>query len=419
MLWGSVGLGYTTSGRVLPTPVGPCQRRADYIEQEKARRQASGRVSMPTLMESINMPSSDLILFTPGPVRIPPIVAEYLGNPPCNYHRQEAFCAMFAETEGDLKGLLGIREPSAYFATTLTCTGTGANEACLYALAGLGKGVILANGFFAARIVDQARQAGLDHVVFDAAHDHPLDPDDVASFLSKHPDVKWAFFVSHETRTGLANPMVDLGRTLKQRGLMVAADVVSSSYAYPIDLEAAQLDLAVASSAKALMAAPGIGIVLVRVDSARALVARRRPGSYYLDVLAEFARQRDTMQPRFAQPVVLHAAMRAACIHLKRVGIENHMQRIRRQLDSLAASLASLGVERLLEPAYSGGIAVNFRLPAHMPYAAFSQNMQKRGYFLLYGIPGDQSHFQVSTIGDLTDQHIAGIQHAFSEVFAR
>ena len=33
----------------------------------------------------------DLILFTPGPVRIPAKVAESLANPPCNYHRQDAF----------------------------------------------------------------------------------------------------------------------------------------------------------------------------------------------------------------------------------------------------------------------------------------------------------------------------------------
>src|SRR5215204_2780234 len=54
------------------------------------------------------MRATDLILFTPGPVRIPPLVAEYLAHPPCNYHRQDAFCAMFAETERDLKRLVGI-----------------------------------------------------------------------------------------------------------------------------------------------------------------------------------------------------------------------------------------------------------------------------------------------------------------------
>ena len=35
--------------------------------------------------------TADPILFTPGPVRTPPLVAESLSRPPCNYHRQDAF----------------------------------------------------------------------------------------------------------------------------------------------------------------------------------------------------------------------------------------------------------------------------------------------------------------------------------------
>src|SRR5207253_2322683 len=105
-----------------------------------------------------------LILFTPGPVRMLPLVADYLADPPCNYHRQEGFRAMFAETEADLKALAGIKHPEAYFATQIISTGTGANEACLQAFEGLGKGLILSNGFFGARLIDQAVQDGIAHI---------------------------------------------------------------------------------------------------------------------------------------------------------------------------------------------------------------------------------------------------------------
>ena len=185
------------------------------------------------------MKSNLPVLFTPGPVRVPPIVAQYLADPPCNYHRQEQFRAMFAETERDLKQLMGMRDPDAYFATILTSTGTGANEATLLALEGLGKGLILVNGFFAARAVDQAIQNGIDHMVLGSAHDRPIDPDQVSATLAAHPEVKWVFFVSHETRAGLANPVVAIGEVCKARGVMVAADIISSSFAYPIDIEAA------------------------------------------------------------------------------------------------------------------------------------------------------------------------------------
>lgn len=364
----------------------------------------------------------DLILFTPGPVRIPPIVAEYLANPPCNYHRQDAFSEMFAATERDLKALVGIQRQDAYFSTVMTATGTGANESCLLALEPLGKGLICNNGFFGARVVDQAKQNGIAHEVLASAEDKPLDPAAIAAKLDGDPSIKWVFFVSHETRTGLRNPFEEIGRVVKQRGRMVAADAISSAYAYAIDIEASQIDLVTASSAKAIQAAPGLGVVFVKKDSVPTLEAARGPTSprgYYLDVIAEYKKQAKELQPRFAQPVVLHAALRAACDHLLKVGIANHMARIQHQMASLMDHLAAMDIHPLLDEAYRSNIAVNFRLPVGLPYSTFSKQMEGRGYFCLYGIPGDQSHFQLSTIGHLTDEDIKGAKLALSDVLRR
>jgi 2-aminoethylphosphonate-pyruvate transaminase len=360
-----------------------------------------------------------LILFTPGPVRMPPLVADYLADPPCNYHRQEGFRSMFAETEADLKTLVGIKHPEAYFATQIISTGTGANEACLQAFEGLGPGLILSNGFFGARLIDQAVQDGIAHITLKTAQDRPIDPAAVAATLDANPDVKWVYFVSHETRTGLVNPLVAIGQLCKQRGLMVGADVVSSAYAFPIDIEGAQLDLAVTSSAKAMMAVPGIGIVFTKLASLPALKKVSKPRGYYLDVLAECDKQRKELQPRFAQPVALHAALRAACIHMKKVGIDAHMRRIRRQMDEIIGPLEKMGVHAQLDPAYRSWIAVNFGLPAGLEYPEFARLMEAEGFYLLYGIPGDLTHFQVSTIGDLSEDHIAGLKRALTKVLDR
>lgn len=360
----------------------------------------------------------ELILFTPGPVRMPSLVSEYLAHPPCNYHRQGAFQVMFGETERDLKRLVGIARPDDYFATVMTTTGTGANEACLLALAGLGKGLIPRNGFFGARVVDQARQNGLDVAVLDSPDDRPLDPDAIGRALDQDPALQWVFFVSHETRAGLRNPFEAIGQVCKARGRMVGADVISSAYSYPIDLEASQVDLATASSAKAIMAAPGLGIVFTRKAAVPALKAPGKPRGYYLDVVAEYEKQVAESQPRFAQPVALHAGLRAACIHMEKVGIGAHMQRIQRQMAELTEHLAGLGLHPILDARYRSNIAVNFRLPAALGYREFAKQMEAQGYYCLYGIPGDQSHFQLSTIGDLSDDHVRGAKVALSHVLA-
>ncbi len=364
----------------------------------------------------------DLILFTPGPVRTPPLVAEYLASPPCNYHRQDAFSRMFADTERDLKNLIGIKNPDQYFATILTATGTGANEACMLAFQPLGRGLLASNGYFGDRAVAQAKQNGFDVAVITAPHDQPLDPQAFAAALDADPSIKWVWFVSHETRAGLRNPFEDIGRVCKQRGKFVAADGISSAYAYPIDIEASGIDLVTASSAKAIMAAPGLGIVFTRKDSVVALEAatgNARPRGYYLDVVAEYKKQSAELQPRFAQPVVLHAALRAACMYLQEIGIDAHMARIQRQMADLTAHLATLGLAPLLAAQFRSNIAVNFSLPVGLPYSAFAKTMEERGFFCLYGIPGDQSHFQLSTIGFLTDLDIEAAKAALSEVFKR
>jgi aspartate aminotransferase-like enzyme len=218
---------------------------------------------------------------------------------------------------------------------------------------------------------------------------------------------------------GLVNPMGEIGRACHARGVMVGADIISSAFAYPLDLEAAQLDLAVTSSAKAIMAAPGLGIVIARKASLATLKAARAGSghsSYYLDIIAECERQGVDNQTRFAQPVALFAALHAACALVRKIGIDEHMARIQRQMDRIADHLAKMGLRPLLPRERLSWIAVNFGLPAGITYSELTAKLQAEGYFVLYGVPGDQSHFQVSTIGDLSDEHVEGLCRALDKV---
>lgn len=358
----------------------------------------------------------NLTLVTPGPVKIPAIIHEYLVNPPCNYHRQEGFGVMFDENQRDLKQLIGIKDPSAWFVTILLASGTGSNEAVMRAMSVLGKGLIIKNGFFGQRLCDQATKTGIDHVVFDAPDDRPLDVVALEAFLQKTPGLKWAYFVSHETRGTLMNPVVEIGRTLKSHGLMVGADCVSSAFAYNLNIEATQVDFFVATTSKAIMAVPGLGLVYCRHAAMAALKAAGKSVAYYLDLASEYEKQKKERAPRFGQPVELHSALRAACMHLLEVGIENHHRRIRTQMLDLIAHLESLGVTALLEPKYRSNVVVNFLLPAGITYPEFQVMMAREGFYVLYGIIEDPSMFQLCTMGDLTDLDLAGLKAAFNKV---
>jgi 2-aminoethylphosphonate-pyruvate transaminase len=359
----------------------------------------------------------NLTLVTPGPVKIPSIIHEYLVNPPCNYHRQEGFGVMFDENQRDLKQLMGIKDPSAFFITHLLASGTGTNEATMRAMAVLGKGLILRNGFFGQRLVDQCTRTGIEHDVFDSPDDRPLDVAALNDFLTSNANkYKWAYFVSHETRATLKNPLEQIGQTLKKHGLVVGADCVSSAFAYKLDLEDAQLDFAVFTTSKALMAVPGLGLVLCRHTVMAALKAAGKAEAYYLDLVGEYEKQKKERAPRFGQPVELHAAVRGACIHLLQVGIENHHKRIQSQMIELINYLKGLGVTALLEDKYRSNVVVNFTLPSGLEYTEFQTLMAREGFYVLYGLIEDPSMFQLCTMGDLTDLDLAGLKAAFNKV---
>lgn len=92
------------------------------------------------------------------------------------------------------------------------------------------------------------------------------------------------------------------------------------------------------------------------------------------------------------------------------------MARIQRQMKALVDHLATLGIQPLLDERYRSNIAVNFSLPVGQRYSGFAKMMEERGFFCLYGIPGDESHFQLSTIGHLTDADIEAAKAALSDV---
>jgi 2-aminoethylphosphonate-pyruvate transaminase len=357
------------------------------------------------------------ILFTPGPLEVPPLVAQFMADPPANYHRQDAFRAMFVENQRDLKELIGIRKPDEWHVALFSSTGTGANDVCLLAVARLGRGLILRNGYFGGRLVTQATENGIEHTVLDLPAEVPMDPKAVDAALTADPGLKWVYFVSHETRAGLVNPLKEIGRVCKRHGVTVAADCVSSAYSYAIDLEAAQIDLAAGSSAKSIMAHPGLGMVFTRIAAVEKIRAAGPSRGSYLDLVAEYDKQSQTHEPRFGQPVALHAALRAACIHLKEIGIEAHHRRIRRQMQDLVAHLEALGAPARVDSRYRSWVVCNFDLPPGFTCQEISKYMETQGLFLLYGIGGDKNHFQIATMGNLSDEHMTALKRAFTRLF--
>jgi len=352
-----------------------------------------------------------LIPFTPGPLKIPESVWAALGNPPCIYHREPIFQAIFDAVREETKALLELS--SDYRTGIFAGTGTAANEVCLHALSSLGKGLLLVNGYFGQRLYTQASAANLDFKVLNLPFDRPIDSAVVESSLQLG-DYKWVYYVVHETRMGIFNGVVELPQLAKKYGAWIGADIVSVAWA--VNANYANLDVMAASSSKGIMACPGLALVFAS-RSFLEVSGQFRSASYYLDLWDEVNAQDKNGMCRFAQPVALYSALEAACTYLNSTGIVFHQQRIPRQLADIQTFLRiRAGILPQLDPKFGAGVVQNFILPEKLSYSEFRQRMIHHGYYVTYGMPGDERAFQVCTIGAITDEEVEGFNRAIHSV---
>lgn len=193
--------------------------------------------------------------FSTGPVTISGSVRAAMGQPPVP-HRADDFVSRLAKVRRSLCALTGAGD-----AALLVGSGTLANDVVALALGSLsGRGLVLANGEFGERLIEQARCAGLSFEALRMAWGEPLREEAVNSALAKcHADWIWA--VHCETSTGVLNDLDSLRRWARAAGAVLCVDSVSSIGTVALDLDG--IWLASASSGKGLAAYAGLAAILV------------------------------------------------------------------------------------------------------------------------------------------------------------
>jgi aspartate aminotransferase-like enzyme/GNAT superfamily N-acetyltransferase len=190
----------------------------------------------------------------PGPVHIRDDVRKEFSSEPVS-HRSEEFVRDFQETKALLCGLVGAQQ-----AEIMVGSGTLANDAVAAQLSILdGPGIVLANGEFGERLVDQATRAGLEFKVVRAEWGRPFAPEAIEAALARQPDTEWLWAVHCETSTSILNDMDTLKALCNEHDVRLCLDCISSIGTLPVDLSGVYLATGV--SGKALGAFPGLSMV--------------------------------------------------------------------------------------------------------------------------------------------------------------
>lgn len=189
--------------------------------------------------------------FLPGPVDIAPVVQAAMAAPAV-WHRSKDFLHLYAQTKEKLLQLAQSRH-----VCLLQGSGTLANAVITQEIKKLGtRGLIVSNGEFGSRLIQQAAQAGLAFESYILDWGQRLDPNVMTNLLV---DKDWLWLTQCETSTGALNLESWLMRHCKDRGIKLCLDSISAMGCMPVDFS--DVYLASCASGKGLESYAGIAMV--------------------------------------------------------------------------------------------------------------------------------------------------------------
>ncbi|MDA0987015.1 MAG: aminotransferase class V-fold PLP-dependent enzyme [Bacteroidetes bacterium] len=190
--------------------------------------------------------------FLPGPTEISKNVMTAFCNKPIS-HRSIDFKEEFEKTKSLLCKLVNCKNVQI-----LLGTGSLANDVVAAQLSlEKGEGLILSNGEFGNRIIEQANRFGLKFEIIQKEWRESFSKKEIISKINKK--IKWLWVVHSETSTGILNDIEMLKHIAKEKNIKLCLDCISSIGAIKLDLS--DIFLATGVSGKGLHGLTGLSFV--------------------------------------------------------------------------------------------------------------------------------------------------------------
>jgi aspartate aminotransferase-like enzyme len=290
---------------------------------------------------------------------------------PVIHHRSNEAKHVFTEVIEGLKEVFQTQNDILI----LTASGTGAMEAAVVnAVAPGGKALVLAAGHFGARWTNICEAFGVGAVVLETEWGRPVDPEQVADALRRHPDTACVLGTLSETSTGTGHPVEAIGRIVAATPALFAVDGISGVGAMECRTDQWGIDLLCVGSQKALMIPPGLAFVAVSTK-AWARIDSIASHSFYFNLRAARKKLKEFDTP-YTPAHTLILALRAALRKIREEGIENVWERHRRMSEACQAGIQALGLELFSSRPAEGLTA--FRVPEGMKEVQLRSRLAER-----------------------------------------
>ena len=354
------------------------------------------------------------ILLNPGPVSLSDSVRKAaVSNDFC--HREPEYLGLQDEVRRGILDVYGCH-PDLWASMLLAGSGTTALEAMITSMPPRdAKLLVVENGICGERISRIAEIHGIDHHAVRHQWGDEIDFDQVEQELSAGLYTHVAA-VHHESTTGRLNDVRRIAHLCEKHGAALLLNAVSSFGAEDIPFESPALEACATTAGKCLHSIPGLCFVIARREALGR--AAEPPRSHYMH-LPLWLEKQDSQGTPSTPPVNAVLALRQALKELAKHGSwEGRRKRYLKLAGKVRESLASLGVEALLDADQASCALTAYRVPEGMSYEEIHDGLKRWGFVIFAGqdsLAGEI--FQISTMGDITHYDLERLLAAIETVF--
>jgi 2-aminoethylphosphonate-pyruvate transaminase len=355
------------------------------------------------------------VLFSPGPVMTSARVkAALVHYDVC--HRDDDYSAVVGRLQDKLRPV--FHASPEHEMLLITGSGTAAMEMSISSVVPPGKKLlVIANGAFGDRLDEIAELHGIERVTLRYPWGTLPNPRDVARALDGDPEIAAAAMIHHETSVGLLNPVGEVGRLCRARGVTLVVDAVSALGAEDVDVVRDCVDICYSSANKCLHSVSGVSFLCVAPE-VWPRIAKIPPRVYYLNLARHRQYLAELRQTPFTPAVSSFFALETALDELREQGgVPARRDIYRKRNIRIRRLFADLGFESFSNTGRESHTISMLRLPDGLSVDALYDGMKARG-FIIYRAKGDLAarYMQISNMGELPDATIDAFLAAVAEV---
>ena len=289
------------------------------------------------------------VLLGPGPSNLHPRVFRAMASPILGYLDPD-FLAIMDHTMALLRHLF---QTDNDLSITLPGTGMSGMEAAVCNIVEPGDEVVVGiHGFFGQRLAEIVERHGGTALRVEVDFGQVVGTDQIAAALDAHPNAKMVAVVHGETSAGVAQPLEDIGKVVRERDKLFLVDTVCSLGGAHVPVDEYLIDICFSGGQKCIGGPAGIACITLNDRAMGVIDSRSRPvDTWYLDLTLIRGYWRSDRVYHHTSPGSLLYALHEALRLIQEEGLEERFARHQKCGDLLKAGLTALGLELFGDPA--------------------------------------------------------------------